>query len=70
MCCASCSTSSFSAHHDLVDRLFEELGEPRHVHALLGRVEVDEAVDRRRDERLLVAVAHADGLLDAGHSRA
>ena len=33
------------ADHDLVDRLLEQLGEARHVHALLARVEVDEAVD-------------------------
>ena len=57
------------AHHDLVDRLLEELGEAGHVHALLSRVEIDEAVDLARDERLL-PVAHPHGLLDARHARA
>ena len=35
------------ADHDLLDRLLEQLGEARHVHALLRRVEIDGAVDRR-----------------------
>ena len=52
--------------HDLVDRLLEDLGEARHVHALLGRVEVDEAVDLGRDERVAAAVLHAHRLLHAG----
>ena len=42
------------ADHDRVDRLAEQLREPRHVHALLGRIEVDGAGDLGR-ERLLVA---------------
>jgi hypothetical protein len=53
------------ADHDLVDRLLEELGETGHVHALLARVEVDEAVDFRRDELLRAAPAEADRL---GHA--
>ena len=42
------------ADHELVDRLLEELGEARHVHALLRGVEVDRAVDLREDELLVV----------------
>ena len=53
------------ADHDLVDRLPEELGEAGHVHALLARVEVDEAVDLRGDELLGAAPAEADRL---GHA--
>ena len=56
--------------HDLVDGLLEDLGEARHVHALLGRVEVDEAVDLGGDERVAAAVLHAHGFLDAGHAGA
>ena len=51
--------------HDLVDRLLEELREPRHVHALLALVEVDEAVDLGRDELLRAAPAETDRLGDA-----
>ena len=58
------------ADHELVDRLLEELREARHVHALLGGIEVDEAVDLGRDERVAAAVLHAHGLLDTGHARA
>ena len=56
--------------HDALDRLLEELGETRHVDALLPRVEVDRAVDRRRDELLAAAAPDADGLLDARHADA
>ena len=38
--------------------------------ALLGRVEVDVAVDLGRDERLVAVVPHAHGLLDAGDAGA
>ena len=37
---------------DALDRLLEELGEAGHVDALLRRVEVDRAVDRRGDQLL------------------
>jgi len=53
------------ADHDFVDRLPEELGEAGHVHALLARVEVDEAVDLGGDELLRAAPAEADRL---GHA--
>jgi hypothetical protein len=56
--------------HDLVDRLLEELGEPRHVDALLVWVQVDEAVDLGRDERVPATVLHAHGLPDARDTRA
>ena len=52
--------------HELVDGLLEQLGEPRHVHAFAGGIEVDEAVDLGGDERVAAAVLHPDGLL---HSR-
>ena len=65
MCSASSSTRNASSDHDALDRLLEELGEAGHVDALLPRVEVDRAVDRRRDELLAAAVADADRLLDA-----
>ena len=53
------------ADHDFVDRLPEQLREAGHVHALLARVEVDEAVDLRGDELLGNAPAEADRL---GHA--
>ena len=56
--------------HDLVDRLVEQLREARHVHALARRVEVDEAVDLGRDERVAAAVLHAHRLLHAGDAGA
>jgi len=56
--------------HDLVDRLLEDLGEAGHVHALLRRVEVDEALDVGGDESVAPAVLHAHGLLDAGDAGA
>ena len=40
------------------------------MHALLGGVEVDEAVDLGRDERVAAAVLQAHGLLHAGDSGA
>ena len=55
---------------DALDRLLEELGEARHVDALLRRVEVDGAVDRREDQLLACAAADANRLLDAGHAGA
>src|SRR4029450_13158740 len=56
--------------HDLVDRLLEELGEARHVNALLSWVEVDGALDLRRDLLLAPCVADPDRLLDAGYASA
>src|SRR5438067_2139784 len=41
------------ADHDLLDRLLEQLGETRHVHALLRRIEVDGALDVGGDELLV-----------------
>src|SRR5947207_3381107 len=58
------------ADHHVVDRLAEELREARHVHTLLCRLEVDEAVDLRGDELLVRPAAEADRLLDAGDARA
>ena len=58
------------ADHELVDRLLEELREARHVDALLRGVEVDEAVDLGRDERVSATVLHAHGLLNSGDARA
>jgi hypothetical protein len=58
------------ADHDLLDRLLEELWEARHVDALARVVEVDGAVDVRRDQLLLAAAADADRLLDPAHARA
>ena len=55
-CCAMCSASASIderlADHDALDRLLEELGEARHVDALLRRGEVDGAVDLGRDDLL------------------
>ena len=56
------------ADHDLVDRLAEQLGEPRHVHALLGRIEVDRARDLGGEGLLVPFVANPDRLLHAGHA--
>jgi hypothetical protein len=39
------------------------------VHALLGRIEIDEAVDLRRDEGISASVLHAYRFLDAGDAR-
>ena len=55
---------------DPLDRLLEELGEARHVDALLRRVEVDRAVDRRGDQLLARAAADAHRLLHAGDAGA
>ena len=55
------------ADHDLVDRLAEDLGEARHVDALLGRIEVDGARDLGGERLLVALVPDADRLLDAGH---
>ena len=56
--------------HDLLDRLLEQLGEARHVHALLGRVEVDRALDVGGDLLLDACVADPDRLARAHHARA
>ena len=58
------------AEDDLVDRLVEELGEARHVDALLVAREVDGAVDLRRHQDLVVAAADPDRLVHAGDARA
>ena len=50
---------------DRLDRLLEELGEARHVHALLLVREVDGALDLGRHHGLVPLVAHAHRLLDA-----
>ena len=50
---------------DELDRLLEELGEARHVDALLVRSQVDRAVDHRRHHRRGVAATDAHRLLDA-----
>ena len=57
------------ADHDLVDRLAEQLGEARHVHALLGRVEVDRAGDLGGERLLVPFVANPDRLLHARSRR-
>ena len=51
--------------HDLVDRFFEQLGEARHVHTLLSRIQVDGAVDLGGDQLLGSAPAQANRLADA-----
>ena len=56
------------ADHDLVDRLAEELGKARHVHAFLARVEIDRARDLGGERLLVALVPDADRLLDAGHA--
>ena len=58
------------AFDDELDRLLEQLGEARHVDALLVGGEVDRAVDHRRHDRLGVAAADADRLLHSGHAGA
>src|SRR5205085_5884966 len=54
---------------DTLDRLLEQLRKARHVDALLRRVEVDRAVDRRGDQLLLRAAADAHRLLHPCHAR-
>ena len=54
-------------HHGL-DRLGEDLGEARHVRALVRRVEIDRALDVGVVDGLLATVADADDLVDAGHA--
>jgi len=56
------------ADHHLVDRLPEQLGEARHVDALLRGIEVDRAGDLRRKRLLVPLVPDPDRLLDAGHA--
>ena len=58
------------ADHDLVDRLFEELGEAGHVNALLSRIQVDCALDLGGDQLLAAAVANPDRLADSHDARA
>ena len=58
------------AFDDELDRLLEELGEARHVDALLVGGEIDRAVDHGGHDRLGVAAADANRLLHAGHARA
>ena len=58
------------AEHDVADRLVEELGEARHVHALLVAGEIDGALDLGGHHGLGVAAPDPDRLLDAGHARA
>ena len=55
---------------DALDRLLEQLGEARHVHALLRGIEVDGAVDRRRDELLAPASSDPHRLLHPGDAGA
>ena len=58
------------ADHDLVDSLAEDLGEARHVDALLGGIQVDGAGDLGRERLLAAFVPDPDRLLDPGHARA
>ena len=58
------------AEDDVVDRLVEELGEARHVDALLVAREVDGALELRRHQDLLGAAPDPDRLVDARHARA
>ena len=58
------------AEHDVVDRLVEELGEARHVDALLVAGEVDGALELGRHQDLLGAPADPDRLVDPRHARA
>ena len=58
------------ADHDCVDRLAEQLREPRHVDALLGGIEVDSARDLGGEGLLAAVVANADRLLDSGDAGA
>ena len=55
------------ADHDLVDRLAEQLGEPRHMDAFLRGVEVDGAGDFGGERLLVPLMANPDRFLDAGH---
>ena len=50
---------------DLVDRLADDLLEARHVRTLLGRVEIDEALELCIEELLVAVRANANHLLDA-----
>ena len=58
------------ADHDLLDRLLEELGEARHVDALLRGIEIDRGLDLGGDLLLAPAVADPDRLADAHYSGA
>ena len=54
--------------HDVIDRLPEELGKARHVHAFLPRIEIDRARDLRGERLLVPLVPDANRFLHAGHS--
>src|SRR5919198_3479357 len=58
------------ADHDLLDRLLEQLRKARHVDALLRRIEVDGAVDLRRDEPLDPTPPQPDRLVEAADAGA
>ncbi|CAA9498491.1 MAG: hypothetical protein AVDCRST_MAG30-1774 [uncultured Solirubrobacteraceae bacterium] len=51
---------------DLADRLVDDLLEARHVRALLVRTQVDEALERRREQLFRPVLADPDDLLDPG----
>ena len=55
------------ADHDLVDRLAEQLGKARHVHAFLARLEIDGAGDLGGKGLLVPLVPDPDRLLHPGH---
>jgi len=58
------------AASEQMTELLEELGEARHVHALLRRVEVDVGVDAGVVEQLGAGVGDPDHLVDAGDAGA
>ena len=55
---------------DELDRVLEELGKARHVHALLIGGEVDRAVDHRGHDGLGVSTTDANGFLHSRDARA
>ena len=58
------------ADHDLLDRLLEQLREAGHVDALLGRIQIDRALDLGGDEPLDLAPAEPDRLAETAHTGA
>ena len=58
------------AEDGIADRLVEDLGEPRHVNALLTTREVDRALDVGGHHRLRTTAADPDRFLHAGHAGA
>ena len=70
MCEASVSALKASPHHDLVDRLVDDLLEARHVDARLLRVEVHVALELGVVELLVAVDRDAEDLLDAGDADA